>query len=103
MALVPRWILMFSAGIVLPSETYAYLRNMESPEQHDQKEKFDMGIVAYFVRSMRRLFIGFFWMMINVFFGLYLGFAILEESTPGRIIFFYSWFVISLAGYVYLV
>ncbi|GAA3946914.1 hypothetical protein GO495_27180 [Chitinophaga oryziterrae] len=76
---------------------------MESPEQHDQKEPFDMGIVAYFVRIMRTLFIGFFWMMINVFFGLYLGFAVPEESTPGRMIFFYSWFVISLAGYLYLV
>ena len=77
---------------------------MESPEQHyDEKEPFDTGIVAYFVRIMRTIFIGFFWGVINIFLGLYLGFAIPEESTPGRMIFFYSWFVISLGAYLYLV
>ena len=76
---------------------------MESSEQHDQKEPFDMGIVGYFVRIMRTLFIGFFWGIINIFFGLYLGFAVPEESTPGRMIFFYSWFIISLGAYLYLV
>lgn len=76
---------------------------MESPEQYDQKEPFDTGIVAYFVRIMRTIFIGFFWGIINIFLGLYLGFAIPEESTPGRMVFFYSWFVISLSAYLYLV
>ena len=75
----------------------------QEPEQYDQKEPFDMGIVGYFVRIMRTLFIGFFWGIINIFLGLYLGFAVPEESTPGRMIFFYSWFVISLGAYLYLV
>jgi hypothetical protein len=76
---------------------------MESPEQHDRKEPFDMGIVAYFVRIMRTLFIGFFWMLVNAFLGIYLGLGIPEESTPTRMICFYSWFVISLGAYLYLV
>ena len=61
-----------------------------------------MRIVFYFVRIMRTVFLFFFLMIINVFLGLYLGFAVPEDSTPGRMIFFYSWFVLSLAGYIYL-
>lgn len=79
------------------------MESSETPEQQDRKEPFDTGIVMYFVKIMRTLFLWFFWMMINVFLGLYLGFAIPEASTPGRMIFFYSWFVISLAGYLYIV
>ncbi|MVT07186.1 hypothetical protein [Chitinophaga tropicalis] len=76
---------------------------MESEEpQQDRKEQFDMRIVFYFVRIMRTVFLFFFLMIINVFLGLYLGFAVPEDSTPGRMIFFYSWFVLSLAGYIYL-
>ncbi|PWV53829.1 hypothetical protein [Chitinophaga sp. S165] len=77
---------------------------METQEpQQDRKEPFDMRIVQYFVRIMRTVFLGFFWMIINVFLGLYLGFAVPEESTTGRMIFFYSWFVLSLAGYLFIV
>ncbi|MBW8686154.1 hypothetical protein [Chitinophaga rhizophila] len=76
---------------------------MESREpQEERKEPIDMRIVHYFVRIMRTVFIGFFWMFINVFLGLYLGFAIPEESTPGRLIFFYTWLVLSLGGYLFL-
>ena len=76
---------------------------MESEEpQQDRKEQFDMRIVFYFVRIMRTVFLFFFLMIINVFLGLYLGFAVPEDSTPGRMIFFYSWLVLSLAGYIYL-
>lgn len=71
--------------------------------QQDRKEPFDMRIVGYFVRIMRTVFLGFFWMIMNVFLGLYLGFAIPEESTPGRMIFFYSWFVLTLAAYLFIV
>jgi hypothetical protein len=69
----------------------------------DQKEPFDMRIVFYFVRIIRTVFLGFFWMFINVFLGLYLGFAIPEASTPGRMIFFYTWAVLSLLGYLFIV
>jgi hypothetical protein len=71
---------------------------MES-QHHDQK---DIDVVAYLVRIMRTIFIGFFWGIINIFLGLYLGFGVPEESTPGRMIFFYSFFVISLGAYIYL-
>lgn len=77
---------------------------MESQEpQYDKKEPFDMRIVFYFARIVRTVFLFFFWMMINVFLGLYLGFAIPEESTPGRMIFFYSWAILSLGGYLWIV
>ncbi|MCF6401934.1 hypothetical protein L3C95_03560 [Chitinophaga filiformis] len=77
---------------------------MENQEpQQDRKEQFDMRIVYYFVRIMRTVFLGFFWMLVNVFLGLYLGFAIPEESTPGRMIFFYTFLVLSLAGYLFIV
>lgn len=77
---------------------------MEHQEpQQDRKEPFDMRIVNYFVRIMRTVFLGFFWMLINVFLGLYLGFALPEESTPGRMIFFYIFLVLSLAGYLFIV
>jgi membrane protein DedA with SNARE-associated domain len=49
------------------------------------------------------MFLGFFWMLINVFLGLFLGFAVPDESTPGRMIFFYTWAVLTLAAYVYVV
>jgi len=77
---------------------------MESHEPgQDEKSPFDMRIVQYFVRIIRTVFLGFFWMLINVFLGLYLGFAIPEESTPGRMIFFYTFLVLSLAGYLFIV
>lgn len=76
---------------------------MESPEQHDRKEPFDMRIVVYFTRIIRTVFLGFFWMLINVFVGLYLGFALPEQSTPGRMIFFYSFAVLTLIGYLWIV
>lgn len=77
---------------------------METQEpQQDRKEPFDMRIVQYFVRIMRTVFLGFFWMIVNVFLGLYLGFAVPEESTPGRMIFFYAWFVVSLIVYLFIV
>lgn len=77
---------------------------MENQEpQQDRKEPFDMRIVNYFVRIMRTVFLGFFWMLINVFLGLYLGFAVPEESTRGRMIFFYTFLVLSLAGYLFIV
>jgi len=69
----------------------------------DEKSPSDMRIVQYFVRIMRTVFLFFFWMMVNVFLGLYLGFAIPEESTPGRMIFFYSWLVLSLAGFLFII
>lgn len=90
------------AGGIYPDKK----NNMESPEQEqqpDRKEPFDLGMLQFFVKIGRTLFIGFFWMLVNVFLGLYLGFAVPEESTPGRMIFFYSWFVISLGAYLYLV
>lgn len=77
---------------------------MENQEpQQDRKEPFDMRIVYYFVRIMRTVFLGFFWMLMNVFLGLYLGFAVPEASTPGRMIFFYIFLVLSLAGYLFIV
>ncbi|UPK70452.1 hypothetical protein [Chitinophaga filiformis] len=77
---------------------------MENQEpQQDRKEPFDMRIVHYFVRIMRTVFLGFFWMLVNVFLGLYLGFAVPEESTRGRMIFFYIFLVLSLAGYLFIV
>lgn len=77
---------------------------MESEEpQQDQKEPVDMRIIFYFVRIMRTVFLGFFMLMTNVFWGLYLGFAIPEESSPGRMIFFYSWLLLSLGGYLYFI
>ena len=72
-------------------------------ERRDEKEPFDMRIVYYFVRIMRTIFFGFVWMMINVFLGLYLGLGIPEESTPTRLVCFYTWFVLSLAGLLLLI
>ncbi len=77
---------------------------MEEPNKpEDRKEPLNMELVMYFVKIMRTLFLGFFWMLINVFLGLFLGLGLPDESTPGRMIFFYSWLVITLAGYLYVV
>ena len=62
----------------------------------------DYDLFNFLIKIMRTMFIGFFWMLINVFLGLYLGFAEPEASTPGRMIFFYSWFGVSLLAYIYL-
>lgn len=78
----------------------------DTPEQEKHTppsgSSFDMGLLQFFIKIIRTVFIGLFWMMINIFIGLYLGFAVPAESTPGRLIFFYSWFVITLAAYIYL-
>ncbi|MBV8254631.1 MAG: hypothetical protein JO154_18665 [Chitinophaga sp.] len=65
------------------------------------KPPFDMDLLKYFIKIMRTVVVGFFWMMINVFLGLYLGFGVPEESTPGRMLFFYPWLIISLAALIY--
>lgn len=72
----------------------------EIPEKDPNKMDYDL--FNFLIKIMRTMFIGFFWMLINVFLGLYLGFAEPEASTPGRMIFFYSWFGISLLAYIYL-
>ncbi|RAJ85521.1 hypothetical protein CLV59_102225 [Chitinophaga dinghuensis] len=65
------------------------------------KPPFDMDLLRYFFKIMRTVVFGFFWMMINVFLGLYLGFGVPEESTPGRLLFFYSWLTISMTAFIY--
>lgn len=76
----------------------------ETPEKPpEDPNKMDYELFGFLIKIMRTIFIGFFWMMINVFLGLYLGFAVPEESTPGRLIFFYAWFGITLVAYLYFV
>lgn len=76
----------------------------ETPEVPEpDPNKLDYELFHFLIKIMRTMFIGFFWMMINVFLGLYLGFAVPEESTPGRMIFFYGWFTVSLCAYLYWV
>ncbi|HVI48291.1 MAG TPA: hypothetical protein VM802_25710 [Chitinophaga sp.] len=75
----------------------------EEPEQkNEDPNKLDRELFFFLIKIMRTIFVGMFWMLINVFLGLYLGFAVPEESTKGRMIFFYSWFVLSLAAYLYM-
>jgi membrane protein DedA with SNARE-associated domain len=76
---------------------------MEPNETEDQQAPFDMDLLRFLIKIMRTLFLGFFWMLINVFLGLFLGFAVPDESTPGRMLFFYSWLVLTLAAYLYVV
>lgn len=71
--------------------------------EEEPKDNFDWQLLQFFVKIIRTVFTGLFWMMINIFWGLYLGFAIPEESTPLRMFFFYTWFVLSLAAYIYYV
>ncbi|WP_143308611.1 hypothetical protein [Chitinophaga vietnamensis] len=78
----------------------------EQPEQStppEQRNNIDMDLVMFFIKIIRTIFLGLIWMLINIFLGLYLGFGVPEESTPGRMIFFYTWFTISLGAYLYLV
>lgn len=69
----------------------------------EPNENFDWKLLQFFVKIIRTVFIFLFWMLINIFFGLYLGFGVPDESTPARLAGFYSWFGLSLAGYLYLV
>jgi hypothetical protein len=71
------------------------------PPNKEEGPQFDWELFQFFVKIIRTIFVGLFWMAVNIFVGLYLGFAVPEESTPGRMIFFYSWFIITLAAYLY--
>ncbi|MET6999158.1 hypothetical protein [Chitinophaga defluvii] len=75
----------------------------EQEEQPSEEYKLNMQLVSFFVKIMRTIFLGFFLMMADVFIGLFLGFAVPEESTTGRMIFFYSWFIITLTAYIYFI
>jgi hypothetical protein len=79
------------------------MENQETPRQEDEKAPMDMRIVYYFVRIIRTVFLFLFWGIVNVFLGLYLGFAVPEESTPGRMIFFYSFAFLTLVVYLFIV
>lgn len=76
---------------------------MQPEDTEERQDPFNSEMVQFFVKIMRTMFLGFFWMLINVFLGLFLGMAVPEESTPGRLVFFYSWFVLTLAAYLYVV
>lgn len=74
---------------------------MEEPKE--PSGNFDWKLLQFFIKIIRTVFVGLFWMMINIFFGLYLGFGVPEESTPARLTGFYIWFGLSLAGYILLI
>ncbi|GAA0531525.1 hypothetical protein [Chitinophaga japonensis] len=76
---------------------------MEPADTEERQDPLKSDLVQFFVKIVRTLFLGFFWMLINVFLGLFLGFGVPDESTPGRMIFFYSWLVLTLAAYLYVV
>ncbi|SFW89208.1 hypothetical protein [Chitinophaga sancti] len=79
------------------------MENQENPHQEDEKAPMDMRIVDYFVRIIRTVFLFLFWGIVNVFLGLFLGFADPDTSTTGRMIFFYSFACITLAAYLFVV
>ncbi|WP_298714203.1 hypothetical protein [Chitinophaga sp.] len=71
-------------------------------EQEDPRRNSDLQVMMFLIKIMRTVFYGMFWLMINIFFGLYLGFGVPEESTPLRMGGFYTWLVLSSAGFVYM-
>jgi heme/copper-type cytochrome/quinol oxidase subunit 4 len=75
---------------------------MPDPEEQP-KEGIDMHLVRFFVKIMRTVFIGFFWMMLNVFLGIYLGWGLPEVAPIGYLVGFYLFFAISLAAYLVFV
>jgi hypothetical protein len=72
----------------------------KAPEKQEGPQ-FDWELFGYFIKIIRTIFVGLFWMMVNVFVGIYLGLGIPSESTPLRLFFFYTWFLITLAAYIY--
>lgn len=68
----------------------------------DSRNSFDWQLFQFFVKIMRTVFYGMFWMMFNVFFGLYLGWADPETSTPLLMGIFYTWLVLSAVGFIYV-
>ena len=73
----------------------------EQKDQEEKKDQFDWQLMLFFVKIIRTVFLGMFWMLINMFLGLYLGFGVPEESTPLRMWLFYGWLILSLAAYIY--
>ena len=63
----------------------------EQKDQEEKKDQFDWQLMLFFVKIIRTVFLGMFWMLINMFLGLYLGFGVPEESTPLRMWLFYGW------------
>ena len=70
--------------------------------EDDSRNQFDWQLFQFFVKIMRTVFYGMFWLMINIFFGLYRGFADPETSTPLAMGIFYTWLVLSAVGFVYM-
>ncbi|WP_147243432.1 hypothetical protein [Chitinophaga flava] len=78
------------------------IEESERPPEEDPN-KLDRDLFWFLIKIMRTIFVGLFWMFINVFLGLYLGFGVPEESTPRRMFFFYTWFGVSLLAYLYMI
>ncbi|MCW3462371.1 hypothetical protein [Chitinophaga nivalis] len=80
---------------------------MTEPEEQEQPpedpNKMDYELFSFLIKIMRTIFIGMFWMLINIFLGLYLGFGVPAESTPGRLFFFYTWMTLTLIAYIYFI
>lgn len=71
--------------------------------EEEPKDNLDWQLLQFFIKIVRTVFVGLFWMLVNIFFGLYLGFAVPEESTPLRMLLFYTWLVLSLAAFIYYI
>lgn len=79
-------------------------QQQDEPLKNEEEEEMppEVRLLFFFINIMRTIFLFLLLMMINVFFGLYLGFGVPEESTPLRMGLFYTWFVISLAAFIYV-
>ncbi len=70
--------------------------------EDDSRKQFDWQLMEFFIKIIRTVFYGMFWLMFNIFFGLYLGYGDPEVSTPLALGIFYTWLVLSAVGFVYL-
>ncbi|PUZ26575.1 hypothetical protein GA0116948_102100 [Chitinophaga costaii] len=72
-------------------------------EEEKPQGGIDMRLVRFFSKIIRTVFIGLFWMMVNVFIGLYLGYGLPDQASVGQLVGCYIFFGITLVAYLYYV
>lgn len=71
--------------------------------EEEPRDNFDWQLMQFFLKIARTVFTGMCWMLVNIFFGLYLGYADPETSTPLKMVLFYAWLLLSLGGFIYYI
>jgi hypothetical protein len=65
------------------------------------QEMDDKQFVMFLARVLRSIFYGVLILIVDIFFGMYLGWGMPEYAPTSYLVGFYTWFTLSKLGFIY--